>query len=148
MSSAGPTTPGATPASSPESSHDRVERRGLVIAGVVFFGALLALILVATVLNARAGDERTSSTGTTVACASDDAVCQAAQRSEDRPGIIPQPGSGRAPDEPSDRGGWEQVALFGAILLALALIAGLVVRSARRARAAASGSSPPPASTP
>lgn len=123
-----------------------VERRQIVAAGVAFFGILVLLIVVAAVFAGGAGDERTT-TGTTVACAPDDAVCRAAQAQGERPGIIPQPGSGHAPDDAGEPGGWGQIAVFGGIVAALALIGTLVAVSMRRARAGRTGpprAEPPP----
>ena len=51
-----------------------------------------------------------------------------------QPHIIPRPGEGHVPTQPGDRGGWEQLATLAAIVLALAVIVGLVWRSSRRAR--------------
>lgn len=114
--------------------HDRRERRRFVQAGLALGAMLLVVVVAATVFSGGGGDERRASTGTTVACAPDDTVCEAAQGAADPPGIIPRPGSGRAPQDPGDRGGWEQVALLGVVAGALALIATLVVRSGRRGR--------------
>lgn len=125
-------TRGAAP--SEGQPHDRRERRRFVQAGLAFCAMLLVVVVAATVFSGGAGDERRASTGTTVACAPDDTVCEAAQGAADPPSIIPRPGSGRAPEDPGDRGGWEQVALLGVVVGALALIAALVVRSARRGR--------------
>ncbi len=116
------------------------ERRQLIWSGVAFFGMLVALIVVAAVFAGDAGDERTT-TESTVACAPDDAVCRAAQAQTERPGIIPQPGSGHAPRDAGEPGGWGQIAVLGGILAALAVIGLLVARAIRRARAAAAGSS-------
>lgn len=58
------------------------------------------------------------------------------EREEGRPpSIVVQPNSGRAPQDPGDRGGWEQLALFALLVVALAVIAAVVVRGGRRARA-------------
>lgn len=103
-------------------------------AGLAFGAMLLVVVVATTVLSGGAGDERPAATGTTVACAPDDIRCERAQGVAGPPGIIPRPGSGRAPEDPGDRGGWEQVALLGVVVGALALIATLVVRSARRGR--------------
>jgi len=48
--------------------------------------------------------------------------------------IIPRPNSGRPPEHPGDRGGWQQLALFFVILAAIAAIAVAVWWSSRRAR--------------
>jgi hypothetical protein len=93
---------------------------------------LVVMIGLVAVFGAGSGDQR-ETTVTTEACASDDAACRAAQRSGERPGIIPQPGEGHAPDDPGEPGGWEQVALFFALVTALGVLIALVVRSTRRA---------------
>jgi hypothetical protein len=50
--------------------------------------------------------------------------------------IVPQPNSGEAPDDPSDRGGWQQYLVFGLIIGGMAVIVVIVTRQSRRARAA------------
>lgn len=50
-------------------------------------------------------------------------------------GIIPQPGSGTEPQDAGDRGGALQTLLFVAMLGGVVVIAALVVRESRRARA-------------
>jgi hypothetical protein len=50
--------------------------------------------------------------------------------------IVPQPNSGEAPDDPSDRGGWQQFMVFGLILGGMGVIVLMVVRQSRRARSA------------
>lgn len=111
-------------------------------------GMLLALVVAGTILNAGAGDESPGSTATTVTCPPDDAACRAAARSPEPPSIIPQPGSGRVPDDPGDRGGWQQVALLAVVVAALVLIATLALRSARRARHRIGQAAPPGARDP
>ncbi|QYG91127.1 hypothetical protein HC251_00880 [Iamia sp. SCSIO 61187] len=108
------------------------ERRRFVVAGALFLGILVVLIALVAVLAGGSGDERRT-TDTTVACAEDDTACRIAQQGAERPSIIPEPGEGRAPDDPGEPGGWAQVALFGLIVAALAVIVALVVRSTRRA---------------
>lgn len=108
------------------------ERRRLVVAGAAFFGVLLVLIAIAAIVGGSSGDERRSSVST-IACEPDDAVCLAEQRSGERPGIIPQPGEGHTPTDAGEPGGWEQIALFGVLVVALAVIVALIVRSTRRA---------------
>jgi len=107
------------------------ERRGLVIAGVGFFGALVVLIALVALVAGDEGDRR-ATTVSTIACEPDDAACLAAQRSGERPGIIPEPGEGQAPDDPGQPGGRQQVALFVALVAGLGVIVALVVRSTRR----------------
>jgi hypothetical protein len=108
------------------------ERRRFVVAGTLFLGFLAVLVAVVAVLAGGSGDERRT-TVTTVACAEDDTACRIAQQGADRPSIIPEPGEGQAPDDPGEPGGWAQVALFGVIVAALAVIVALVVRATRRA---------------
>ncbi|HEX2575064.1 MAG TPA: hypothetical protein VHK88_01860 [Aquihabitans sp.] len=48
---------------------------------------------------------------------------------------IPQPGRGRAPERPGDRGGWEQLAILGVIVIAVTGIGLVIFRGGRRARA-------------
>ena len=126
---------------------DPQERRKLVIAGALFFGALLAVIAVVALFSGDAGDERPDAT--TVPCAAGDTECRIAQQSAERPGIIPLPGEGTEPREAGDRGGIEQVAVLVVMIAGVGLVILLVVRSSRRARAAraeatATSSGPPP----
>ncbi len=102
---------------------------------------LVALIALVALLSGDAGDARPSST--TAPCPPGDTRCQATQRQAERPGIIPRPGEGQAPDEPGDRGGWEQLAVLAVLILALVLIMSLIVRNARRARTLRRRSLPP-----
>lgn len=50
-------------------------------------------------------------------------------------GIIPRPDSGRAPEDAGDRGGALQTVVFVVILGGVVVIATLVVRESRKARA-------------
>ncbi|MGI8940055.1 MAG: hypothetical protein ACR2JF_17935 [Iamia sp.] len=108
------------------------ERRTFLLAGAAFLGILVVLIGVVVAFSGDAGDPQPSAT--TEACAEDDAACRAAQQETARPGIIPRPGEGQAPDQPGDRGGWEQWAVLGALVAGLSLIIAMVVRSGRRQR--------------
>lgn len=51
-----------------------------------------------------------------------------------KPHIIERPNSGVAPKDAGDRGGWEQLALFGVLALAIVGIGVAVFRSGGRAR--------------
>lgn len=53
-----------------------------------------------------------------------------------KPHIIPRPNEGRAPTDPGDPGGWEQLTLFGVLAVALVGI-GVVVARGGGARARA-----------
>lgn len=120
------------------------ERRGILAAAGSFFGILVVLVIVAIVASGDAGDERTTATVATTPCAEDDAACQAARQSGERPGIIPKPGEGTAPQNPGDRGGWEQLTLLGIIVVVIGGIATYVIRSGRRTRARALADGPVP----
>lgn len=52
-----------------------------------------------------------------------------------KPHIIARPNSGRAPENPGDRGGWEQLTLFGLIVAAMAGIGLAIFRGGAKARA-------------
>lgn len=109
------------------------ERRQFILAGGAFFGMIIALVVVAALTGQ--GSDRTSTTTTTLRpCATDDLECIDTQAAAS-PNIIPEPNGGRKPEGPGDRGGWEQGATFGMILLGLGVIVALAVRAARRARA-------------
>lgn len=148
MSPAAGSRPDADPARPAPTSSDAAiehdERRKFFLAGGVFVGAMVVLIAVAVLFSGDAGDPRTSAS--TTPCAPDDVECEASQQSAERPGIIPKPGEGQAPDEPGDRGGWEQIAVFVALVAGISLIIAMVVRSSRRARARAGADGPPPPS--
>lgn len=104
----------------PDTAQGDQERRSFLLAGLLLLGVILIGVLVITV--------------TTDGSASNDARTEEIRDGEARPGIIPQPGEGTAPEQPGDRGGWEQLALFGVILVGLAVIAFVVVRGTKRAR--------------
>lgn len=97
------------------------QRRSFLLAGLVLFGVIVIGVVAVTV--------------TTDGSASKDPQTEEIRDGEARPGIIPQPGEGTAPENPGDRGGWEQLALFGVIVVALVVIAFAVVRGTKRARA-------------
>lgn len=51
------------------------------------------------------------------------------------PHIIPQPGEGKAPTAPNERGGSEQLALFGLVMAAITGIGFVIFRGGKRAQA-------------
>lgn len=53
----------------------------------------------------------------------------------DATGIIPEPDSGRPPEDAGDRGGWAQLAVLGLTVGGVAVVGLLAARNARRARA-------------
>ena len=73
-----------------------------------------------------------------VAVYPDDGTGNGPPRSEPRaPRIIERPEEGRAPEQPGDPGGWQQLALLGLIVAGLGTVTLLVWRSSRRARSRA-----------
>lgn len=65
-----------------------------------------------------------------------DPAPKASQPAENsRPTSIPRPGSGTAPQRPGDRGGWEQLAIFGLTLASMAGIGVVIFRGGKKARA-------------
>lgn len=59
-------------------------------------------------------------------------------------GILPRPNSGAPPGDPGDRGGWAQGLVFALTLAGIGVVVAMVVRSSRRARAAAVNDPRPP----
>lgn len=53
--------------------------------------------------------------------------------------IIPEPETGQTPDDPGDRGGGLQIALFVAIVAGVGAIVAIVVRESRRSRGRSPG---------
>ena len=51
-----------------------------------------------------------------------------------KPHIIPQPGDGQAPSAPNERGGSEQLALFGLVMAAITGIGVVIFRGGKQAR--------------
>jgi hypothetical protein len=77
--------------------------------------------------------------GLTTAAAQDDTTTTTTPIRDSDTGlndIVPQPNSGEAPDDPSDRGGWQQYLVFGLIIGGMAVIVVIVMRQSRQARAA------------
>jgi hypothetical protein len=89
-----------------------------LIAALMLTGATL----LAPSLSAQA---QTATTTTTVAMADDS---QAGQTKS----VIPKPNSGSAPQQAGDRGGALQLGLFGVLVLALAFIGAVIIRSTMR----------------
>jgi hypothetical protein len=85
----------------------------LLITGIV---AVLVVVFVALYPDDGTGKDRTNPTGPTV------------------PRIIERPEDGRAPEQPGDPGGWQQLALLGLVVVGLGTVTLLVWRSSRKAR--------------
>jgi hypothetical protein len=106
------------------------ERRRYLIAGIVMALAIVGLALLVGLL---ADDPPRSQQ-------------RPRENTAEKPEMIPQPGSGRAPEQPGDPGGWQQAAVFGVMVAGMATLALLAWRSsvrARQRRATASQSKPP-----
>ncbi len=89
--------------------------------------ALVAATMLAPSFSAHAQTATTTTTTTTTTVAmSDDG--QASQTKS----VIPKPNSGSAPQQAGDRGGALQIGLFGVLVLALAFIGAVIIRSTMR----------------
>jgi hypothetical protein len=88
---------------------------------------IVALTLVAATMLAPSFSvhAQTATTTTTVAMTDDS---QAGQTKS----VIPKPNSGSAPKQAGDRGGALQIGLFGVLVLALAFIGAVIIRSTMR----------------
>ena len=71
---------------------------------------------------------------TTDAGARKDTQGQLPEEGGAKPHIIPRPGEGQAPSSPNERGGSEQLALFGFVMAAIVGIGVVVFRGGKRAR--------------
>lgn len=90
-------------------------------AFVVALGVLAAPVGPAPLAPAAAAEDTTTTSTTTAP----------------RPGgdIIPQPNSGQEPEDPGDRGGSLQTALFFGLIVAVVAAVAVLVRQSRKARA-------------
>lgn len=97
------------------------DRRTLVVSAL----ALIIVIVGGMAIVAITSDAETQN----------DPQAQVAGEEAPSPAIIPQPGEGKAPSSPNERGGSEQLALFGLVLAAMAGIGVVVFRGGKRAQA-------------
>ncbi|QXC59871.1 hypothetical protein KSP35_16005 [Aquihabitans sp. G128] len=103
-----------------DAARGEFSRRTLVLSALA-----LALVLIGGVaVVALTTDDGTATDRTTQV--SDEAA---------KPESIPQPGSGTAPKNAADRGGSEQLALFGVMLGGMVLIGVVIFRGGKRAKA-------------
>jgi hypothetical protein len=111
--------PGATvePGSGPTAA-PRSERRRYLIAGVAMALVLVGLALLVGLL---ADDPPRSQQ-------------RPQENTAEKPQMIPQPGTGRAPEQPGDPGGWQQLAVLVVMVAGMAVLAALAWRSSVRAR--------------
>ena len=103
------TVPQATPERPGHRVVGEFDRRTLIISAVLLFG-VIALGVGA------------------IALFSDPGPPSPAQGSQATPRIIEQPNTGSAPENPGDRGGWEQLALMGLVLASLVGIGVVIAR--------------------
>jgi len=97
------------------------DRRTIIVAAVVLFVAIAGGVAA-------------------VAFRTDSGIRQQPSTSSDAEGdviprIIPRPDEGSAPKNAGDRGGWEQLAVFGLMMMAMAGIGLVIFRGGRSARA-------------
>ncbi len=120
-----PSTPTNNPARTPtartpsaRTSSGSLDRRTIVLSGLLLAVAIIGGIVAVTVTSDE-GDRRVNQL--------EPGEIPPAQ-------AIPQPGRGRPPQDPGDRGGWEQVGLLGLLVVAVAGIATVIFRGGRTAR--------------
>jgi uncharacterized protein HemX len=100
------------------------DRRTIVISALVMIAVLLGGVALVAVTS-DAGDETRTDTQSQLPGDSGGAA----------PNIIPRPGEGKAPAAPNERGGSEQLALFGLVLAAMVGIGVVLFRGGKKARA-------------
>lgn len=100
-----------------------------VAAAVVFGAVLLGAVAVAWLAGDSGGTS--ASTTTTLVVEPDGSV----QPQLDRPSSLPQPNTGRAPEDSGDPGGWEQLTVFALVTAGMLCIGVIVFRGGKRTRA-------------
>lgn len=102
-------------------THGQPSRRSLVLGGLALAFVLIAGITVVAV---------TADTGPR-----QDTQGQLPEAGGQKPHIIPRPGDGQAPQNPGDRGGWEQLGLFALLFVAVGGIGAVIFRGGKTTRA-------------
>ncbi|NLD77095.1 MAG: hypothetical protein GX643_10555 [Acidimicrobiales bacterium] len=64
-----------------------------------------------------------------------DPTVEVDEMGQPKPQIIPKPNSGKAPEDPGDRGGWAQLGLLGLIVVTVGGVTYGIVRGTKRSRA-------------
>ena len=105
--------------------------RSTFLAAAALFIAVGVGALVVSLLGPDAGRDDASTSSTVVVTTPDGSTVTAVER----PSIVPEPNSGREPEDSGDRGGLQQTVLFGLIVLATAGIGVAIFRGSRRTRA-------------
>lgn len=113
-------TPIPTRPSGSDAVRDGDNRRSYLLAGLVL-GLVILVGVIAVAATTDVGPRR-------------DTQGQTGEDGGAKPHIIPRPGDGVAPQNPGDRGGWEQLALFGVMATAMAGIGVVIFRGGRNAR--------------
>ena len=113
------TTPTAPPTPTPGPTHRReaFDRRTIWLSAAVLFGSLVVGIALMAIF-ADPGDEP-----------------QPTSTNDGTPHIIDRPNSGHQPTNPGDRGGWEQLAVLGGIIVVLGGIAFVAFKGGSQAKA-------------
>ncbi|MCU1496186.1 MAG: hypothetical protein JWM47_139 [Acidimicrobiales bacterium] len=119
-------TPTSTPRTHTNAAPGEYSRRTIVLSALALVLVLLggATLVALTTDSSESGDQNTPAVGQ--------------ERGRDQqasPEIIPRPGSGRAPRNAADRGGPEQLGLFGLMAAGLLVIGVVIFRGGRQARA-------------
>ena len=114
-----PTAPTPTPAptTGPTRRREAFDRRTIWLSALVLFGSLIVGIALMA-LFADPGDE-----------------AQPTSTNDGTPHIIDRPNSGQEPTHPGDRGGWEQLAVLGGIIVVVGGIGVVVFKGGRQAKA-------------
>ena len=118
--SAPPQTPRTSRTRSASASGD-FSRKTLILSALAL-GLILVLGVAVVALTADSGPRQ-------------DTQGQTPEAGGPKPHIIPKPGEGQAPQDSGDRGGWEQLGLFGVMLGAMVGFGVVIFRGGRKARA-------------
>ena len=98
------------------------DRRTIVISALVMIAVLVGGVALVALTSDAGSETRT------------DTQSQLPGDGGAAPNIIPRPGEGKAPAAPNERGGSEQLALFGLVLTAMAGIGVMIFRGGKNAR--------------
>ena len=107
-------------------------RSSIVVAAVVMVVALAAGAAIVALTSGSGDRDRTLGATTEqelVAALAEEGALTGS------PDIIPDPSQGRAPEDPGDPGGWQQLALFGLLAASLVGIGVVVFRGGKRSQA-------------
>lgn len=113
------TTPTASPTPTPGPTRRRepFDRRMIWLSALVLFGSLVVGIVLMAIFADPGSDPQPTTT------------------ESGSPHIIDRPNSGTKPTNPGDRGGWEQLALLGGMIVVIGGIAYVVFKGGASAKA-------------